>query len=281
MIGSKDMVNDLMYQLTKVSHIIIGDNTQLKVLGHGKVVISPDLSIEKVLLVESLPYNLLFVSQLCKCNYTVVFGKFHVSVLHTISLKVAFVGFVENNLYVVDFSKETTQVATCLMDKSDMGWVWHRRLAHVGMRNLQGLIKGEHVVGLTNVNFSKYRPCSSCIAGKMHEKNNPKKIIITSKRPLELLHMDLFGPPTYDSLGGKKYCLVIVDDYKRYTWTFYIKKKNETQRVFIDFANQVQRQYDTKILSIRSDNGTEFKNYTMDDFLSGEGIRHQYSAAYN
>ena len=92
--------------------------------------------------------------------------------------------------------------------------------------------------------------------------------------------MDLFGPPTYDSLGGKKYCLVIVDDYSRYCWTFYIKKKSETQKIFIDFATLVQRQYDSKILAIRSDNGTEFKNYTMDDFLSGEGIQHQYSAAY-
>src|SRR5664279_5716406 len=153
MIGSKDMVNDLMYQLTKVSHIIIGDNTQLKVLGHGKVVISPDMSIEKVLLVESLSYNLLFVRQLCKCNYTVVFGKFHVSVLHTISLKVAFIGFVENDLYVVDFSKETTQIATCIMAKSDVGWLWHRRLGHIGMINLQNLVKDEHVEGLTNVNF--------------------------------------------------------------------------------------------------------------------------------
>ena len=92
--------------------------------------------------------------------------------------------------------------------------------------------------------------------------------------------MDLFGPPTYDSLGGKKYCLVIVDDYTRYCWTFYLKRKSETQKIFIDFATLVQCQYDSKILAIRSDNGTEFKNYTMDDFLSGEGIQHQYSAAY-
>ena len=118
------------------------------------------------------------------------------------------------------------------------------------------------------------------IAGKMHEKNHPKKTIISTKRPLELLHMDLFGPPTYDSLGGKKYCLVIVDDYSRYCWTFYIKRKSETQKIFIDFATLIQRQYDSKILAIRSDNGTEFKNYTMDEFLSGEGIFHQYSAAY-
>ena len=154
--------------------------------------------------------------QLCEAGYTVIFNKYHVTILFTKSLKVAFVGFVENDLYMVDFSKETIQIATCLMAKSDKGWLWHRRLGHIGMRNLQTLVKGEHVVGLTDINFSKDCPCSACIAGNMHKKNHLKKTIISTKRPLELLHMDLFGPPTYDSLGGKKYCLVIVDDYSRY-----------------------------------------------------------------
>jgi len=55
---------------------------------------------------------------------------------------VVFVGHVEDNLYVVDFSKESTHLKTCLMAKDDVGWLWHRRLAHVGMRNLQSLLKG-------------------------------------------------------------------------------------------------------------------------------------------
>jgi transposase InsO family protein len=92
--------------------------------------------------------------------------------------------------------------------------------------------------------------------------------------------MNLFGPPTYASLGGKKYCLVIVDDYLRYTWVFFLVYKHETQQTVKDFTNEVQRQYGQDILMIRSDNGTEFKNYTLNDFLSDEGIRHQYSSPY-
>jgi transposase InsO family protein len=92
--------------------------------------------------------------------------------------------------------------------------------------------------------------------------------------------MDLFGPPTYASLGGKKYCLVIVDDYSRYTWVFFLAHKSETQQTVKDFTNEVQRQYGQDILMIQSDNGTEFKNYTLNDFLSEEGIRHQYSSPY-
>jgi hypothetical protein len=70
----------------------------------------------------------------------------------------------------------------------------------------------------------------------MHETSHPSKTIISSKRCLELLHMDLFGPPTYASLGGKKYCLVIVDDYSRYTWVYFFEFKSETQETVKDFA---------------------------------------------
>ncbi|KAK1667577.1 hypothetical protein QYE76_055736 [Lolium multiflorum] len=113
----------------------------------------------------------------------------------------------------------------------------------------------------------------------MHDSLHPSKTIISSKRILELLHVDLFGPITHASLGAKKHCLVIVDDYSRYTWVYFLKTKDETQQIFIDFATEVQRQHNLLIMAIRSDNGSEFKNYTLNDFLS-EGIRHQYSAAY-
>ena len=92
--------------------------------------------------------------------------------------------------------------------------------------------------------------------------------------------MDLFGPPTYDSLGGKKYCLVIVDDYSTFTWVYFFRKKSETQPSVIEFANEAQRQHNAKILSIWSDNGTEFKNYTLDEFLGDVRIKHQYFVAY-
>ncbi|KAK1682301.1 hypothetical protein QYE76_043149 [Lolium multiflorum] len=139
-------------------------------------------------------------------------------------------------------------------------------------------------VGCKWVFKKKLRPDGTiekaCVEGKMHDSPHPSKTIISSKRILELLHVDLFGPTTHASFGGKKYCLVIVDDYSRYTWVFFLKSKDETQQIFIDFATEVQRQHNLLIMAIRSDNGSEFKNYTLNDFLSDEGIRHQYSAAY-
>src|SRR3954469_4979838 len=280
MTGSKDMLVDIDFGPSRTTCVQFGDANTSKVLGLGKVIISPDSSIEKVLLVETCAFNLLSVCQLAMMGLCTFYDKDMVTLMWSKTLKVAFVGHVEDGMYVVDFSKVPTTTAMCLMAKVDVGWLWHRRLAHVNMRSLQTLLNGEHVVGLTNVSFAKDRACRVCIEGKLHEKNHPVKNIISTKRPLELLHMDLFGPPSYDSLGGRKYCLVIVDDYSRYTWVYFFKRKSETQQTVIEFANGVQRQHNSKILAIRSDNGTEFKNYTLDEFLGDEGIKHQYSAAY-
>ena len=87
-----------------------------------------------------------------------------------------------------------------------------------------------------------------------------------------LFRSDLFGPLTIASLGGKKYCLVIVDDYSRYTWVFFFKKKSETQDTVIRFTNEIQHLYELKIMTIRSDNAIEFKNCTLDELLGDESL---------
>jgi hypothetical protein len=99
-----------------------------------------------------------------------------------------------------------------------MGCLWNRQLAHLGMKNLHKLLKGEHVLGLTNVSFEKYRPCSACQARKYVGARHPAKNIVTTSSPLELLHMDLFGLVAYISIGGSKYGLVVVDDYTCIIW---------------------------------------------------------------
>jgi hypothetical protein len=213
-------------------------------------------------------------------GYATYFDVDFVVVMWSKTLKVSLIGYVENGLYVVDFSEKPTTAVICLIAKANVGWLWHRRLAHVNMRSLQSLYTSGHILGLKDVSFAKDCICRARIEGKMHETSHPSKYIISSKRCLKLLHMDLFGPPSYASLGGKKYCLVIVDDYSRYTWVYFFTFKSETQQTVKDFSTEVERQFNTTILTIRSDNGTEFKNYSLNEFPSDAGIKHQYSAAY-
>ncbi|KAK1666697.1 hypothetical protein QYE76_054856 [Lolium multiflorum] len=280
MTGGKNLVKELRPNINNIT-VSFGDNSTSEVLGFGKVVVAHNITFVDVMLVKTLGYNLLSVSALGKMGFAVFIDNDIVVLLWSKTLKVTFVGYREHNLYVVDFSGNTTISAMCLFGKADVGWLWHRRLAHVNMRTLQSLHKGNHIVGLMeNVSFAKDRVCRACVEGKMHDSPHPSKTIISSKRILELLHVDLFGPVTHASLGAKKHCLVIVDDYSRYTWVYFLKTKDETQQIFIDFATEVQRQHNLLIMAIRSDNGSEFKNYTLNDFLSDEGIRHQYSVAY-
>jgi transposase InsO family protein len=92
--------------------------------------------------------------------------------------------------------------------------------------------------------------------------------------------MDLFGPVAYISIGGNKYGLVIIDDYSRFTWVFFLQDKSETQEVLKKFLRMAQNEFDAKIKKIRSDNGTEFKNTQVEYFLDEEGIKHEFLAPY-
>jgi transposase InsO family protein len=103
---------------------------------------------------------------------------------------------------------------------------------------------------------------------------------MTTIRLLKMLHMDLFGPVTYISIGGNKYDLVIVDDYSCFTWMFILQDKNKTQEVLNKFLRMTQNKFDVKVKKIRSDNGTEFKNTQVKDFLDEEGIKHEFLAPY-
>ena len=153
-------------------------------------------------------------------------------------------------------------MSTC---KASEGWLWHRRLGHAGMRNLHTLANKKHVIGIEGVKFKKDHLCGACEAGKMTRAKHPSKTIMTTSQPLELLHMDLFGPTHYSTLTTTAclYGFVIVDDYSRYTWVHIILYKTEVQDVFRRFANRAMN------------NVTEFKNTGLDTYLDTLGITHE------
>jgi transposase InsO family protein len=93
------------------------------------------------------------------------------------------------------------------------------------------------------------------------------KNIMTTDRLLELLHMDLFGPIAYISIGENKYCLVIVDDYSRFTWVFFLQEKSQAQETLKRFLRRAQNEFRLRIKKIRSDNGTDSRIHKLKDFL--------------
>jgi transposase InsO family protein len=211
-------------------------------------------------------------------GYNCLFTDIGVTVIRRSDDSVAFKGVLEGQLYLVDFDR--AKLVTCLIAKTNIGWLCHHRLAHVGMKNLHKLLKGEHILGLTNVYFEKDRICSACQAGKQVGAHHPHKNIMTTDRPLELLHMDLFGLIAYISIGRSKYCLVILDDYSRFTWVFFLHEKSQTQETLKGFLRRAQNEFGLRIKKIRSDNATKFKNSQIESFLEEEGIKHEFSSPY-
>jgi hypothetical protein len=136
MMGEKNMFTS--YVKNKDSHdtIIFGDGNQGKVKGISKIVITTEHSISNAFLVESLGYNLLSVSQLCHMGYNCLFTNVDVTVFRRSDGSLAFNGVYDGKLYLVDFTKENADLDSCLLAKTNVGWLWHCRLAHVGMKNL-------------------------------------------------------------------------------------------------------------------------------------------------
>ena len=161
-----------------------------------------------------------------------------------------------------------------------MGWLWHRRLGHVGMKQLNKLVKHDLVRGLKDVEFEKDKLCSACQVGKQVGNTHPKKSFMSTCKPFELIHMDLFGPTTYTSIGGNKYGFVIVDDFTRYTWVFFLNDKSDTYSIFKSFLKRVHNEFDIIVKKVRSDNRSEFKNTRVDELCEDYGIMHQFSAKY-
>jgi hypothetical protein len=138
--------------------VTFGDNRQGKVLRFGKIAITTDHSISKVLLVELLDYNLLSVFQLCEMGYNYLFTDKSLTIFRRSDGSFAFKGVLREKLYLVDFIPEKEKLDRCLIARTNMGQLWHRRLAHVGMRNLHKLQKDDYILRLTNIVLEKDRP---------------------------------------------------------------------------------------------------------------------------
>nr|GFC10033.1 hypothetical protein [Tanacetum cinerariifolium] len=162
---------------------------------------------------------------------------------------------------------------------SSQAWLWHRRLSHLNFDTINLLSKNDIVVGLPKLKFVKDHLCSSCELGKAKRKSFHTKLIPSSKSQLQLLHMDLCGPMRVASINGKRYVLVIVDDYYRYTWTHFMRSKDETPEVLIDFLSVVQRGLQAQVRMVRTDKGIKILNQTLHAYFAAEGIHHQTSVA--
>nr|GEU61337.1 hypothetical protein [Tanacetum cinerariifolium] len=146
------------------------------------------------------------------------------------------------NLYTIALNEVASNSSTCLLAKasSSQSWLWHQRLSHLNFATINNLVKNNLVQGLPKMKFEKDHLCSVYEQGKIHQKHHKSKTTFASNKPLYLLHMDLYGPMSVKSINEKRYVLVVVDDYSRYTWVFFLHSKDEASEVIISFIKKTQ-----------------------------------------
>ncbi|KAJ9557676.1 hypothetical protein OSB04_012290 [Centaurea solstitialis] len=255
MTGYKELLHN--YVERPGGTVSFGNKTTGVIKGYG-ILTNGKVSIKKVLYVEGLSHNLFSASQFCDGYNIVLFSIINCLIINSDGVEI-FEGRRFYNLYVVDFPVIDSSKPVCLFSKATKGesWLWHRRFSHQNFSDISKLANGGLVKGLPKLTFDRDSLCPACQMGKMKRSSHKSKTESSCQSPLEMLHMDLCGPMRIQSISGKKYILVMVDEYSR-----------------------IQVLLQLPVRKIRSDNGTEFKNATLDAYLTSVGISHNFSGAY-
>nr|GEV11748.1 retrovirus-related Pol polyprotein from transposon TNT 1-94 [Tanacetum cinerariifolium] len=173
------------------------------------------------------------------------------------------------NLYTINLHEMAYASLICLMARasSNKSWLWHQRLSHLNFDTINDLARNDLVSGLPKFKYHKEHLCPSCEQGKSKRASHPPKPVPNSRQRLHLLHMDLCRPMRIASINGKRYVLVIVDDYSRYTWIHFLRSKDEAPEVIKTFLKRITVLLQSPVIIIRTDNGTKFKNQVLKEYF--------------
>ncbi|GKB49353.1 putative ribonuclease H-like domain-containing protein [Tanacetum coccineum] len=285
MTGNMSYLTD--YEEIDGGYVAFGGNLKGGKITRKCTIKTGNLDFKNVYFVRELQFNLFSVSQMCDKKNSVLFNDTKCIVLSPnfklidesqVLLRVPR----KNNMYSVDLKNIVPKGGlTCLFAKatSDESKLLHRRLGYLNIKTMNKLVKGNLVRGLPSKLFKNDQTCVACQKGKQHRASCKSKIENSISLPLHLLHMDLFGPTFVKSLMKKMYCLVVIDDFSRFTWVFFLATKDETSGILKSFITGIENLVDHKVKVIRCDNGTEFKNREMNQFCEMKGILRQFSVA--
>ena len=274
MTGNKSFFKTLVME--DGGFVTFGDGSKKKVIGKGNISIPGLPSLPNALYVDGLQANLISISHLSDEGLSVMFGKVDCSILKENGQVLLKGKRSSDNCYCLE-----SNLISCNLSTSEQVEVWHQRLGHMNYRDLKVLDRLNVVRGLPKLGKKVEGVCGPCQQGKQTKSVHKKGKYLSTKEPLELLHMDLMGPIQTESLGGRRYILVVVDDFSRFTWTYFLREKSEAFEKFKMLCVKIQNEKTSHIKSIkkiRSDHGKEFENASFEKFCNSLGISHEFSA---
>ncbi|GKA22304.1 retrovirus-related pol polyprotein from transposon TNT 1-94 [Tanacetum coccineum] len=277
MIGNR---SQLINFISKFLGTVRFENDQIeKIMGYGDYQLG-NVTISRVYYVEGLGHNLFSVGQFYDANLEVAFRK-NTCFIRNLEGVDLLSRSRDTNLYTISLDDMLKTSPICLLSKASKtkSWLWHRWLSHLNFGTLNKLAKDGLVRGIPKLKFKKDHMCSACALGKRNKSSHQHKAEDTNQEKLYLLHMDLCGLIRVESINGKKYILMIVDDYSRFTWVKFLRSKDEALDAIIKCIKNIQFRLNATIHIIRRDNGTEFVNQTLCEFYENVSITHQTSVA--
>nr|GEW39489.1 retrovirus-related Pol polyprotein from transposon TNT 1-94 [Tanacetum cinerariifolium] len=235
-----------------------------------------NILITRVYFGKGLGHNLFSVGQFYDSNLEVAFRR-NACFIRNLEGVDFLKGDRTTNLYSINLHEMASVSPMCLMDRASptKSWLWHQRLSHLNFDTINDLAKNDLVFGLPKFKYYKEHLCPSCKQGKSKRASHPPKPVPNSRQRLHLLHMDLCGPMRIASINGKRYVLVIVDNYSRYTWIHFLRSKDEAPEVIKTFLKRITVLFQSLVIIIRTDNGIEFKNQALKEYFDSVGISHQ------
>nr|GEZ66479.1 retrovirus-related Pol polyprotein from transposon TNT 1-94 [Tanacetum cinerariifolium] len=207
--------------------IRFGNDHVAAILGFGDLQWG-NILIVRVYFVEGLGHNLFSVGQFCDSDLEVAFRR-NACFVRNLEGVDLLKGDRLKNLYTINLYEMASASPICLMARASCtkSWLWHQRLSHLNFDTINDLARNDLVAGLLKFKYHKEHLCPLCEQGKSKRASHPPKPVSNSRQRLHLLHMDLCGPMRIASINRKRYVLVIVDDYSRYTWVQFLRSKDE------------------------------------------------------
>ncbi|KAH0765122.1 hypothetical protein KY285_000993 [Solanum tuberosum] len=255
----------------------MADNSTYSVMKEGVIEIGindTNIKLNDVYHVPGLKKNLISVSQITDFGKYVLFGPDDVKVLgnmKNIEADVLFAGKKKGSLFVMSageaYVKKTSQI--------DNAAIWYARLGHLGYQMLEKIFSNKLLDGMPPLkNAQEKVVCQGCQYGKSHRLPFQSSSNRRSA-PFELVHTDLMGPTRTTSCSGYRYAMILIDDFSRFTWVYFLREKNEALSKFVEFSSIIEKEFGQKVKCLSSDNGGEFMSTKFFQFCEENGIQRQ------
>lgn len=280
MTGRRDVFAELDCNI--VGTVRFGDGSVVDIEGQGTVVFSGNdnehRALTGVYYIPRLKNNILSVGQLDENGATVEIKDGMLRVWDRNDKLLARIERGCNRLYVMRL--DIAQPLCLATQRSNVTWQWHERYGHIHFDALRQLAKNEMVHGLPTLEHAD-QFCDTCVLTKQRRTPFPSKAKFRAKLALDLVHGDICGPVSPPTPGGKKYFLLLVDDFSRFMWLILQAAKSDAPAAIKRFKAAAERESGRKLKVLRTDYGGEFTSVKFGDYCAAEGIKRHHSAPYS